>query len=148
MNPLYDNNNVFAQILRGEAPCFKVYEDEMTLAFMDIMPQLEGHTLVIPKEPAITIYDLSDEAALALIRTVRLVGPAVEKAMGVGGSTLFQLNGVEAGQTVPHIHFHILPGSVFQARGLKGHASEMADPADLQRIAARIIECLGSSHAD
>ena len=147
MNPLYDNKNVFAQILRGEAPCFKVYEDELTLAFMDIMPQLEGHTLVIPKEPAITVYDLSDEAALALMGTVRLVGPAVEKAMGVGGSTLFQLNGAEAGQTVPHLHFHILPGSVFQARALKGHAAELADPADLQRMAARIIECLEPSSA-
>lgn len=135
MSENYDQNNIFAKILRGEAPCIKVYESEYALAFMDVMPQTDGHVLVIPKEPSETIYDLSDEAALACMQAVKIVGKAVEKAMGVGGSTLFQLNGKEAGQTVPHFHFHILPGSL---KGLKSHASEMADPDMLMDIAAKI----------
>lgn len=142
MNPVYDNDNIFAKILRGELPCIKVYEDEHTLAFMDIMPQREGHTLVIPKEAAVTLYQLSPEAALACMKTVQKVGPAVQKATGHEGSSIFQLNGAAAGQTVPHIHFHILPGSVLNIDALKGHAAEMADPEELKAIAAKIIEQL------
>ncbi|MCB1668419.1 MAG: HIT family protein [Porticoccaceae bacterium] len=134
----YDKNNIFAKILRNELPCFKVYEDDHTLAFLDIMPQLEGHTLVIPKEPAVTIYDLSDQAALACMRTVQIVGRAVEKAMNFNGSTVFQHNGEKAGQSVPHFHFHIFPGSIFKTNLLKGHASELADPNDLEVIASKI----------
>lgn len=134
----YDSNNIFAKILRGEAPCIKVYEDVQTLAFMDIMPQMPGHTLVIPKEAAITVHELSDEAALACMKTVQKVGKAVEQAMGVSGFTLFQLNGAEVGQTVPHFHFHILPGSILNTTGVKGHAVEMADPNELTPIADKI----------
>jgi len=131
----YDNNNIFAKILRGEIPCIKVYEDEKTLAFMDIMPQAEGHTLVIPKEAAITIHDLSDQAAADLIKKVKLVANAVKKGLNVDGITLFQLNGEQAGQTVPHIHFHILPGSYLTA---KAHASVSSDQTQLEAIADRI----------
>jgi len=131
----YDNNNIFAKILRGEIPCIKVYEDEKTLAFMDIMPQAEGHTLVIPKEAAITIHDLSDQAAADLIKKVKLVANAVKKGLNVDGITLFQLNGEQAGQTVPHIHFHILPGSYLTA---KAHASMSSDQTQLEAIADRI----------
>src|ERR1700753_4454681 len=105
----YDSNNIFARILRGELPKIAVYEDEHTLAFMDIMPAVEGHTLVIPKEPGITLFDISPEAAAATIRTTQKVGAAVKKALGVPGIMLAQLNGPEVGQTVPHVHFHILP---------------------------------------
>lgn len=139
MNSDYDNDNVFAKILRGEMPCIKVFEDEYTLAFMDIMPQTDGHTLVIPKEPAATIYDLSEEAALGCMKTVQKVGRAIHKAFNAGGSTVFQHNGKEAGQTVPHFHFHIFPGSLM---GLKGHAVEMGDPEVLQHHAQKIIACL------
>jgi histidine triad (HIT) family protein len=142
MNPEYDSNNIFAKILREELPCIKVYEDERTLAFMDIMPQMEGHTLIIPKESAITIYDLTDEAALACMRTVKLIGAAVEKAAGFIGSTVFQHNGKNAGQTVPHFHFHVLPGSIFDASSIKGHALELANPDDLKNMAAKIIKCI------
>lgn len=138
----YDENNVFAKILRGEAPCFKLYEDEYTLAFLDIMPQLDGHTLVIPKEPAVTIYDLSDQAALACIRTVKLIGRALENAMDFNGSTVFQHNGEKAGQSVPHFHFHLWPGSIFDIGIIKGHASELADPVSLERIASKIRACI------
>jgi len=144
MNEKYDNNNIFAKILRGELPCIKVYEDNYTLAFMDIMPQMEGHTLVISKEPAVTIYDLSDEASLACMRTVKLIGIAVEAAMKVPGSTVFQHNGKDAGQTVDHFHFHVMPGSLFRANAMKRHATELADPDDLKDIADRIISCIKS----
>ncbi|MGK0373731.1 MAG: histidine triad (HIT) family protein [Arenicella sp.] len=131
----YDNNNIFAKILNGDIPCIKVYEDEQTLAFMDIMPQAEGHTLVIPKEAAVTIHDLSDDAAANLIKKVKLVANAVKKGLSVDGISLFQLNGESAGQTVPHIHFHILPGSYLTA---KAHASVSSETADLQVIANKI----------
>ncbi|REL35831.1 HIT family protein [Thalassotalea euphylliae] len=134
----YDNNNIFAKILRDEAPCIKVYEDDKTLAFMDIMPQMPGHTLVIPKEAAVTVHELSDDASLACMKTVQKVGKAVEQAMGVTGFTLFQLNGAEVGQTVPHFHFHILPGSILNATGIKGHAVEMGDQQELTKIADKI----------
>ena len=131
----YDPNNIFAKILRGEIPCIRVYEDEHTLAFMDIMPQAEGHTLVIPKEAAVTIHDLSDESAAHLIKKVKLVAGAVKKGLNLDGITLFQLNGEEAGQTVPHIHFHILPGSQASA---KAHASISSETHELEAIAEKI----------
>lgn len=131
----YDSNNIFAKILRNEIPCVKVYEDEDTLAFMDIMPQADGHTLVIPKEAAVTIHDLSDYGAANLIKKVKLIAAAVKKGMGAEGITLFQLNGESAGQTVPHMHFHILPGSILGART---HATVSSDTADLVMIAEKI----------
>lgn len=140
----YDNDNIFAKILRGEIPCIKVYEDEQTLAFMDIMPQTPGHTLVIPKEAALTIHDLSDDAAANLIKKVKLIANAVKKGLNAEGISLFQLNGEAAGQTVPHIHFHVLPGSYLTA---KAHASVSSDPTELERIASKIrasIELDGS----
>jgi histidine triad (HIT) family protein len=142
MHSMYDNNNIFAKILREELPCIKIYEDAHTLAFMDIMPQMEGHALVIPKEPASTIYDLSDESALACMRTVKRIGSAIEKAVGFAGSTVFQHNGEKAGQTVPHFHFHVLPGSILDASAIKGHVLELANPDDLKVMAAKIIACI------
>lgn len=133
----YDPNNIFAKILRSELPCAKVYEDEQTLAFMDIMPQKRGHTLVIPKEPAETLLDLSPDAAADLINKVQTVAAAVKIAMQADGITIFQLNGAAAGQTVPHIHFHIIPGSILEA---KTHASTMADPEELSKLAELIAQ--------
>ena len=138
---MYDSNNIFAKILRNEIPCIKVYEDDQTLAFMDIMPQAQGHTLVIPKEAAETIHDLSDDAAGDLIKKVKMIANAVKKALHADGITLFQLNGAAAGQTVPHIHFHILPGS--QTTAIK-HASINADPAELETVAEKIRAALSS----
>ncbi len=139
MDATYDENNVFAQILRGDAPCIKLFEDEKTLAFMDIMPQTEGHVLVIPKFPAITLYDLPDDYASASLKTVKRMGRAVEKAMGISGSTLFQHNGRVAGQSVPHFHFHIFPGPL---KGLFEHAQLREDPAVLAATARKIIAAL------
>lgn len=132
----YDQQNIFAKILRGEIPCIKLYEDERTLAFMDIMPQADGHALVIPKEAAETLLELSDEGAAACIQTAKKVAAAVKKAMDAPGIVIFQLNGPAAGQTVPHYHLHVLPSSL-GALG-KGHASKMEDQAKLQAIAEKI----------
>ena len=131
----YDSDNIFAKILRAEIPCISVYEDDTTLAFMDIMPQARGHTLVIPKEPAQTLLELSAPAASDLITKVQIVAKAVKTAMDAQGITIFQLNGTAAGQTVPHIHFHVLPGSIINA---KQHASINAQANDLEHIAEKI----------
>jgi len=136
----YDNENIFAKIIRGEFGCVKVYEDEKTLAFMDIMPQADGHTLIIAKESAETLTDLSDEGAAACIQTVKKIVEAVKVAMGVSAATVMQLNGPGAGQTVPHIHFHVIPGSIL---GAKTHAREMEDQEKLKGFADKIIAALG-----
>lgn len=131
----YDPNNIFAKILNGDLPCAKVYEDDHTLVFMDIMPQADGHTLVIPKEAAIDLLSLSDQSTQHLAIMVKHVAQAVKAAMQADGITIFQLNGAAAGQTVPHIHFHVLPGSILNARS---HSSEQADPQQLQQYAEQI----------
>ena len=133
----YDSNNIFAKILRGEIPCTKVYEDEYTLAFMDIMPQADGHTLVITKEPAETILDLSPAVAAAWIHSVQKVSKAVKTAMGVDGFVLMQLNGAAAGQSVPHVHFHILPTSLGTLM-TRAHGSQMGDMQKIQWFAEKI----------
>jgi len=136
----YDPNNIFAKILRGEAPCFKVYEDEMTLAFMDVMPQAEGHTLVIPKYPAEDLLDLDPDYAAAMAKTVKKIAAAVKKAFDAPGILVAQLNGAPAGQTVFHIHTHIIPRS--QGIDLKLHARQMADFEELKKHVERIQKAL------
>ena len=136
----YDNNNIFARILRGELPKVAVYEDDLTLAFMDIMPSVEGHTLVITKESAEGILDLSPEGAAALIKTTQKVARAVKKGLATPGIMLVQLNGAEAGQSVPHIHFHILPRA--EGLDLKLHGRGMVKPDVLEPIAAKIRAAL------
>ncbi|MDY0013050.1 MAG: HIT family protein [Rhodocyclaceae bacterium] len=136
----YDNNNIFARILRGELPCVRLYEDEATLAFMDIMPQAEGHTLVLPKEPAETLLELSPEAASAAIRTTQHLARAVQAAVGAEGVFIGQFNGAASGQTVPHVHFHIIPR--WEGVQVKGHARDKADMDHLELLAQRIIAAL------
>lgn len=132
----YDPNNIFAKVLRGELPKVAVYEDEHTLAFMDIMPSVEGHTLVIPKQPCEGILDASEEIASAVIRATRKVAAAVKKALNCPGIMLVQLNGAAAGQSIPHLHFHVLPRA--EGLDLKLHGRAMADVGRLEQIAARI----------
>jgi histidine triad (HIT) family protein len=136
----YDANNIFAKILRGEIPSVKVFEDDKTLAFMDVMPQADGHVLVVPKEPAENIFDLTPEGATALIATTQKVAKAVRKGLDVPGVMLAQLNGAAAGQSVFHVHFHIIPrrGGV----DMKLHARDMVDPKTLEPIAAKIRAAL------
>jgi len=140
-NKQYDEQNIFAKILRGEMPCVKVYEDEMTLAFMDVMPQADGHVLVIPKSPAPDILTLDAEPMQALILTAQKLARAVKKAMNCAGIRLMQLNGTEAGQTVFHIHIHIIPH--YEGVALRPHsAAEMADSELLEAQAEKIRTAL------
>ncbi len=134
----YDPDNIFAKILRGEMPCVKVFEDDLALAFMDVFPQVEGHTLVIPKqETARNLLDMPTDKLGALITRVQSVAQAVEKALQPDGIVVTQFNGAAAGQTVFHLHFHILPRREGERVG--AHASGgMADLAELETIAAKI----------
>ncbi|RMX06479.1 HIT domain-containing protein [Corticibacter populi] len=134
----YDPNNIFAKILRGEAPAVRIYEDADTLAFMDIMPEADGHVLVIPKEPAEDLLALSEAGAQAAIATTRRLTIAVKHAMGASGVRVAQFNGADVGQTVPHCHFHIVPHVPGAPRRNHADAARMADPAALEVIAARI----------
>lgn len=136
---LYDDQNIFARIIRDELPAIKIYEDDQVLAFMDIMPQAEGHTLVIPKTPAITLMDLPAEAAAYTIQIVQKVAKAMEQALDTQGIVLMQLSGAAAGQTVPHIHFHLIPSSIHQ---LGRHAAEMGDQEKIKAIAEKIRAAL------
>ena len=135
----YDDQNIFARILRGELPAIKVYEDERVLAFMDIMPQAEGHTLVIPKSPAVTLLDLDPQEAAYTIQIVQKIAKAIETALDAKGIVLMQLSGVAAGQTVPHVHFHLIPSSVHE---LGKHAVEMGDQEKIKALAEKIKAAL------
>jgi histidine triad (HIT) family protein len=136
----YDPNNVFAKILRGEIPSVKVYEDDKTLAFMDVMPQLDGHVLVIPKEPAENVFDLSPEGAAALMATTQKVAKAVKKGLNLSGIMVAQLNGAAAGQSVFHVHFHVIPRS--GGADFRLHAREMEKPEKLKALAEKIRAAL------
>ena len=118
----------------------RVFEDEHTLAFMDLMPQAPGHTLVIPKAPAADLLSLPADALGPLLATTQRVARAVKTALQPGGILIAQLNGAPAGQTVFHLHFHIIPRD--NGPALDIHAHKMADPADLEAIAARIRAAL------
>jgi histidine triad (HIT) family protein len=109
LTPTYDPNNIFAKILRGEAPCVKVYEDGAALAFMDVMPRAEGHTLVIPKVPARTLFDFDPQDLAVFMPAVQKVGRAVMAGMKAEGLSLQQFNETAGGQVVFHLHFHLLP---------------------------------------
>lgn len=137
----YDEQNIFARILREELPCIKVYEDELTLAFMDIMPQADGHTLVIPKVAAVTLFDLPQAYYEACFHTMKKVGEALKTAFDTTGIMMFQLSGEAAGQTVPHLHFHLLPSSIVTLR-TKKHAAVMEDQEKLKAFAERIIAAM------
>jgi histidine triad (HIT) family protein len=137
----YDDANIFAKILRGEAPCTKVFEDEIALSFMDLFPQSRGHTLVIPKNVrARNLLDMPDAALGPFMERVQRVARAVEKALSPDGVFVMQTNGAPAGQTVFHLHFHIIPRygqtpTVFAK-------SAQAAPAALKEVAALIAAAL------
>jgi histidine triad (HIT) family protein len=105
----YDNNNVFAKILRGEFPCHKVYEDDHVLAFLDIMPRAPGHTLVIPKAPARNILDIKIEDYLHVARATHKIAAAAKRAFHADGITIQQFNETSGGQVVFHLHVHVMP---------------------------------------
>jgi histidine triad (HIT) family protein len=107
--PVYDPNNVFAQILAGKLPCYKIYEDDKTFAFLDIMPRADGHTLVIPKAKARNILDCSSDILCPLITVTQRIAKAAMKAFSAEGVTIQQFNEAAGGQEIFHIHFHVLP---------------------------------------
>ena len=133
-------DTIFGKILRGEIPCHKVYEDDKVLAFLDINPISRGHTLVIPKEPAETVDQLSDESAAAIGRVLPRISRAVLAAVGVSTFNILQNNGAGAHQAVFHVHFHIIPkhpdGS---GLGVGWKPGKLPDGADLAKsIAAKL----------
>ena len=136
----YDDDNIFAKILRGEIPAAKVYEDDHVLAFMDVMPQADGHTLVIPKDKVRGILDVSPDVLAALIVRVQKVAAAVKKAFEADGLTVFQYNEKAGGQTVFHLHFHIVPRH--DGREMKPHGGKTADPDILKKNAEKIAAAL------
>ena len=136
----YDSNNIFAKILRGEIPCHKVYEDEQTLAFMDVMPQSDGHTLVIPKYQAQNLFELPSAQLQNLITVTQRIATAAKQAFNAAGLMLIQFNGEAAGQTVFHIHFHIVPRYV--GKPLREHGRGMADPEVLRQQAEQLRQAL------
>lgn len=137
----YDPQNIFARMLRGEMPCHKVFEDEVALAFMDIFPQAPGHTLVIPKTAARNLLDLPASAIGPYMERVQTVARAVRTALQPDGLQIVQFNGGPAGQTVFHIHFHIIPrhvDSVMAPHGLGGRADDTVLAAQAAAIATAL----------
>jgi histidine triad (HIT) family protein len=141
MLPAYDDTNVFAKILRRELPCHKVFEDEACLAFMDIMPQTDGHTLVIPKTPARNLFDIDPAVLGPLMARVKTIAVAAKTALGADGVTISQFNESAAGQTVFHYHVHIMPR--WTGVPLRPHTGAMADAAVLLGFRDRIVAALG-----
>ena len=138
----YDSNNIFAKILRGEIPAFSVYEDDATLAFMDVMPQSPGHTLVIPRSAAENLFDLDIEDGKSVLRTTQLVARAVREAFKADGIMLNQFNGPAAGQTVFHFHMHIVPR--YENVPLRPHTGDMENSEVLEDQASKIRATLSS----
>ena len=136
----YDENNVFAKILRGELPSTKVFEDSHVLVIMDVMPQGQGHTLVIPKAQSRNILDIGEEDLKRTILTVQRVAWAVKEAFDASGVLIMQFNEPAAGQTVFHTHFHVIPR--FEGVALKPHAGGMADSKVLKEQAEKIKAAL------
>jgi histidine triad (HIT) family protein len=136
----YDSNNIFAKILHGEIPCVKVYEDAKTLAFMDVMPESDGHVLVVPKEGAENILDLSPEGMAAMMATTQKVAKAIDKALSPDGILLKQYNRAAAGQSIFHVHFHIVPR--WEDMPMAPHGKVMVEAARLEPIAAKIRSAL------
>jgi len=138
----YDDNNIFAKIIRGEIPAVKVYEDEAVLAFMDVFPQSKGHCLVISKTAkARNLLEIDGQALGEVMATVQRLTKAVTTALNPDGVVITQFNGAPAGQTVFHLHVHIIPR--YEGAALAGHGhGNMADMAELKDLATQISAAL------
>ncbi|UXN60254.1 HIT family protein [Phyllobacterium zundukense] len=141
MTPPYDANNIFAKILRGEIPSHKLFEDEETYAFMDVMPQGKGHCLAIIKAPFRNILDVDEASLSAVIKTTQKLARAVKAAFDADGVTVIQFNEPAAGQTVFHLHFHVIPR--FDGVALRPHTGQMEDQNVLAENAEKIRQALG-----
>lgn len=140
--PDYDPNNIFAKILRGELPSHKVYEDEATFAFMDIMPRGDGHCLVIPRQPARNILDVDPASLAAVAATTQKLAQAVMKAFSADGVSVQQFNETAGGQVVFHLHVHVIPR--FEGVSLRPHSGTMEDQAVLAANAEKIRAALAA----
>lgn len=140
MSAAYDNNNIFGKILRGEIPAHKVYEDDNTLVFMDVMPQAEGHVLVVPKAASRNILDADPATLGSLITVVQKVAIAAQEAFDADGVTIMQFNEAPAGQSVFHLHFHVIPRR--EGVPLRPHSGKMEDGGVLAANAAKIKKVL------
>jgi histidine triad (HIT) family protein len=136
----YDANNVFAKILRGELPAYKVYEDDKALAFLDIMPRAPGHTLVIPKSPVRTFLDITPDDLSHLIKVTQTIAKAVVIVFAADGLTIQQFNESAGGQVVFHLHIHVIPRKTGVA--MKPPASVKEEPAVLADQATRLVAAL------
>lgn len=139
--PTYDDQNVFAKILRGELPAHKIYEDDKTIAIMDIMPRADGHALVIPKAASRNILDISPDDLAAVYATVQKLAQAASTAFGADGVTTQQFNESAGGQVVFHTHVHVIPRH--EGVKLKPHTGEMADQDALKEWAEKWRAALG-----
>ena len=137
----YDSQNIFAKILRGEIPSTRVYEDDAAVAFMDVMPQGPGHTLVLPRAPSRNLLDADGATFAPLMSAVQKVARAVKIAFDADGVVVMQFNEPASGQTVFHLHFHIIPR--FEGVPLKPHIGEMEKPEVLKAHAEKIRRALG-----
>jgi histidine triad (HIT) family protein len=138
----YDRDNLFARILRGELPAAKVYEDGVAIAFLDLFPQSRGHTLVLPKAPARNLLDVAPRDLEALILRVQTVARGLRKALAPDGLSVMQFNGAAGGQSVFHLHFHIIPR--WEGVAMAGHGSAgMADKDELAELAKVIARAMG-----
>ena len=138
----YDPSKIFAKVLKGDIPCHKIYEDDDTLAFLDIMPRTDGHALVITKEPAPDLFGISPEGLAKLMGVVQKLAPKIKDAVGADGVLIQQFNGAAAGQTVFHLHVHIIPRKEGVFMGREG--AKMADPDALAAMAEKIREQIHS----
>jgi len=136
----YDTDNVFAKILRGELPSHKLYEDDSTLALMDIMPRGDGHCLIIPKKPSRNILDVDADSLAAVMATTQKLARAVMKAFSADGVTVQQFNEPVGGQVIFHLHFHVIPR--FEGVALKPHAGQMEEQDVLAANAQKIRDAL------
>ncbi len=137
---IYDDQNVFGKILRGELPCHKIFEDEHTLAFMDVMPRCDGHCLVIPKAASRNLLDIGPDDLASLMTSVQKIMRAVKQAFEADGITMQQFSEAAGGQEVFHTHVHVLPR--FDGVALGRHTGTMADSDKLAAHAKRIVAAL------
>lgn len=140
--PAYDPSNILAKILRGEIPSIKVYEDQDTVAIMDIMPQADGHVLVLPRAPSRNLLDADPATFKPLYETVQVIARAVKDAFGAEGVLVQQFNEAAAGQTIYHLHVHVIPRRA--GENLRAHTGKMADMTVLARQAEMIKQALNS----
>lgn len=133
----YDTDNIFAKMLRGEVPCHKIYEDDKTLAFLDIMPDARGHALVIPKCQAVNLADLPLEYGTAVLATAQKVMQAQKQVLGVEGAVALQLNGKSIGQSVFHYHLHLIPTNLYHISN-DPNPNPQADNSELALLATQL----------